>query len=304
MPWFKQEILDAIVGAAFLARHLEIVAKRVFERKHPEFLARKVFAIAQDMDPGATLYTYEIGEEAGRAKIVSDYATDIPVIGIATGAISQKLHELAAMFQYPIGDLEKIRMSGRDTNQRKMVATRRAHLSLHEDLVWQGDTAKGIWGLVSHPFIPRMVAANSFDASSTGDQILAVMNLAWEQMRTNTNNVETPNTLLMSSGPYSYVASTPRSSASDKTILSYFLEAHPEIDLHMPVPRLDAQGTAGGDMMFLLDRNAENMGQLSSLQPSLLPPQPEALLIKVFMRSRHGGFVAYYPFAAFGVEAI
>jgi len=298
-------INDAIEGAAFLQQYLGTIAPKVYERKFPEFKSRVLFAPAPGTGPEDEWYAYQITDQQGRAKFLNHQSDDLPYIAVSGGSITHNLHEIGTVVKYSVHELG---LAGRTGNfnivQSRINAERRAHLTLHDRASWIGDTTFGVWGFMTHPSVPRLIAANAFDGSSTGDQILAVMNLAMERQAVLTNNVERANTLVMSSGPLSYIASTPRSAVSDKTIMAYFREAHPQIDQVEPIHWLDAAGTNSGDVMGLYNRDADNLQRLDTMQPVALTPQAKNLMVYVPMRSRHGGIAMPYPLSAIITEGI
>lgn len=300
----RQLINDAIEGAVWLTQQLQTIKTKPVTRKFPEFMSPQLISLAEGIDAGDETFTYQLIDQQGRAKIVAHNARDLPVVTVSGGAVTHRIHTLATTIEYSIQDMNAGAKGNFSLVQAKLDAERKAHFSEHDLLSWRGDATFGVWGLLNHPAIPRLIAANQFDGTSTGGQILAVMNLMVERQAVLTNNVEKGDTLAMSTGPLSFISSTPRSTVSDKTILEYFLAAHKEITQVEPIHWFDGQGTNGGDVMSLYNRAPENIQRINPVAPTALTPQAKGLVIEVPMYSRHGGVAVYYPRSAIIVENI
>ena len=65
-------------ASIFFARELDFVKAETYDVQHPEFTAEKHFPISHEVNPGAETITYYSFEKTGFAKIISNYATDLP----------------------------------------------------------------------------------------------------------------------------------------------------------------------------------------------------------------------------------
>ena len=296
---------DVVQGSAFLARQLELIKKRVYARKFPEITSERLIALSDEMDPGAESITYQVEEAVGAARIISSYADDMPKITVTSSSETSKVVQIALGFDYTIQEVRASQLANRDLPDRKAIYALQQHVQLHDKLCWVGDSAAGVPGLTSHKHVPRMTSQYTWDASSTGDQILSVMNLAVTQTTRISKGVEKPNTFAVPSEQYSYIASTPRAnSVSDRTILEYFQKAHHEIDVE-PIPQhLDTAGTGGVSVAVLYNRDSINVDRRLCSPPNFLPPQAKGLNFDVPGESRHAGVAVYYPFSVIVVEAI
>ena len=64
--------------SAFFQRELEYVKSNTYDVKYPELKARRLFPLNPEVDPGATKITYQQYDQTGIAKIIANYADDLP----------------------------------------------------------------------------------------------------------------------------------------------------------------------------------------------------------------------------------
>lgn len=85
---------DASDASVFFARELDYVKSQSYDVEYPEFTALKLFPMSSEINPGAETVTYYSYDKTGMAKIISNYATDLPradVKGKPTTAIIKSL---------------------------------------------------------------------------------------------------------------------------------------------------------------------------------------------------------------------
>ena len=69
---------DASDASVFFARELDYVKSQSYDVEYPEFTALKLFPVSSEINPGAETVTYYSYDKTGMAKIISNYATDLP----------------------------------------------------------------------------------------------------------------------------------------------------------------------------------------------------------------------------------
>ena len=70
---------DSVEDASvFFARELDFVKSHAYDKQYPEFTALGLFPVSNEVDPGAESITYYAYDKTGIAKIISNYATDLP----------------------------------------------------------------------------------------------------------------------------------------------------------------------------------------------------------------------------------
>ena len=125
---------------------------------------------------------------------------------------------------------------GMNLTADKAAAARRAAEELVEKVVISGDSRKGFLGLVNQTSVPQVGGAerrggSPLWANKTPAEILADVNNAIVGAWSATQQVELHDTVLLPVAQYGLIASTPRSTTSDTTIMSYLqAEQHLHLD--------------------------------------------------------------------------
>lgn len=300
MENFRTANLDA-GETMFFARELEHIKSRSYDIEFPELKAFRHIPLSTEAGEGAQSITYMQFEEVGMAKIIESYANDLPRADIRGKEFTQVIKSIGSSYGYSIQEIRASKMVGRSLTQRQANAARRANDQQVNKLAWFGSDEWNIMGLLNNPNIPTAsVAADGSGATTqwvnkTPDQILRDMNRLANGIMALTKGVETPNTLLLPVDQYTLVASTPRSSVSDTTILEYFIQNNPFIREVDWVPELAGAGAGGTDIMIAYDKNPDKLTLEIPMPFTQYPPQEEGLEFKINCESRFGGVIVYYP---------
>jgi hypothetical protein len=229
-------------AAAHLARELTQVLETVFEMEFEPLRALQLLPMTSEADPGAATVEYEIFEDRGIAKIVANYADDIPTVSVAREAFPTPVFDFAIAYHWTDKDLRRAAFAARNNsryrlNEEKPRAARRAverALDRHAAL---GVPAMGVPGFLNHPSIPVVALTNGswLDPGTTPDEILAdmvqLMTAVWVNTRTNWK----PDTLLLPTSHYAKVAGTRLGADLSQTILDAFLASYRDRNVSVEV---------------------------------------------------------------------
>ena len=180
-------------------------------------------------------------------------------------------------------------------------AARRANDQKVNELAFFGDSSNGMTGLLNNPAIPSAPVPNDGVGGTTEwinktpEQILRDLNLIANSIVTNTNGVEMPDTLLLPVEQYSLIASTPRSTNSDTTILEYFKVNNPYIENVYAIPQLAGAGPGGADIMIAYEYNSNKFAMEIPMAFTQYPPQERNLEFVIPCESRFGGVTVFFP---------
>lgn len=306
MSGWNQNRFDSADGLAFLREQLRVVSPKVFERKIPAFKSQRLIPTASNIPAGAEEVSFTMVEAVGEAQFKNANSDDMPWITMASTPYTSRISHIMLGFRHSFQAMRQDEMAGLNLLQRSMTEARKGHEVLHDKLAWVGSAAKGIYGLVNNPNVPRLVAANALSSASTGDQMYAVLLAAVVAMQGNTNGVEVGNTLALPVAQYLRISATPMNSAGNAsyTVLDAFRKAFPEIDQIESVHWLSGQGDAATDVMVLYNRDPMNLEQLAPLLPEFGAPQPRGVNYEIPGESRHGGTVVHYPMSVLVVQGI
>lgn len=298
--------------SVFFARELEHVKAQSYDVKYPELTATKNIPVSSEAGSGAETITYQQYDAVGFAKIINNYATDLPRVDLVGKEFTAKVKSIGASYGYSIQDIRAARMAGKPLEQRKANAVRRANDQEVNRIAYFGDAKHGLVGLVNHPNITDYTlpddgvdseeAASTKFADKTPARVLRDLNGMVAKMLELTQNVETPDTLLLDHETHADLATRPRSDNSDTTILEFFLKNSPYVKNVEVVPELNGAGTDGTNVCMMYKKSPDKL-TLEIPQPfEQFPPQAEGLEFVIPCHSRCAGLIVYYPLSIIKAE--
>lgn len=297
---FKSLNLDA-AGDIFFARQLEFVQARVYEFQYPALKAYQYIPINYNIPAGAEYVTATGFQSVGRARIINSYADDLPEAGILGTQLTNPVVSIGESYRYSHQEIRAAQYANIALDMRLAEAARRANDQLVNNLAISGDAQTGMTGLVNNPNVPVVTVpadgtgGNTEWNTKTPEQILRDLNLIVNQIVVNSNGVEMPDTLLLPLAQYTLIASTPRSSFSDMTILQYFLLNNQFITRVDWLAQLAGAGVGGSDVMIAYERSESKLAMQIPMPFTQYPPQERNLEFVIPCESRYGGVTIYYP---------
>ena len=217
---------DAEAASVFFARELDFVKSQSYDVEYPEFTALSLFPMSSEVDPGAETITYYSYDKVGLAKIISNYATDLPRADVKGKPTTAIIKSIGDSYGYSIQEMRASRMAGKSLDTRKAEAARYQIDYLNNKIAWNGDPETGLKGVLSEDNdVPLYVLANGAKgttswADKTEDEILADITGMLKQMATVTKKVEKPDTLALSADAYIEIQNK-RIEGTATTVLKY-----------------------------------------------------------------------------------
>jgi hypothetical protein len=288
----------------FFARELESIKAKSYDVLYPEFKARMFVPISNEAGPGAEAITYSQFDQVGMAKLIAAYADDLPRSDIKGVQFTSPVKSIGASYGYNVQEIRAARMANKPLEQRKANAARRAVMQKEDEILATGDSATGLKGFINHSSVPIFAAPFVITSASTPDQILQTLNASTNKIVADTKGVEMPDTLLLPIEQYTYIASTPRSSTSDTTILEYFLQNNPFIQNVDHWYKLDQAGVASVDRMVVYKRSPDKLSGEVPQEYEQFAPEQRGLEFVVAAHQRIGGVLFYYPLSALYVDGV
>lgn len=296
-----RERLDA-AESIFLEQELERLLSVARDVKYAPTKVREFLPVSNEADPGQDVVSYERGDHVGEAKIVDNYADDVPLVNARTDKETQRIVTLADGFSYSIQDLKAASLARRPLSERLVQIARRVLEEKLEHLAVIGDEKSGIPGFARRSDTLDVTIPNDGEGSSKAwtkkdaDKIVRDFNAIVAKMVETTNDVEKPDTLALPPAAYARIASTPRATGSDRTILTWLLENNPWVKDIVSWGRLT---TAGGVSMdttraVLYRRDPMALELHVPEEFTMQPPEATNLAFKVACTMRSAGTVVYY----------
>ena len=109
----KMNFDDAEEASIFFARELDYVKSQSYDVEYPEFTALKCFPMSSEVDPGADTITYYSYDKVGLAKIISNYATDLPRADVKGKPTTAIIKSIGDSYGYSIQEMRASRMAGK-----------------------------------------------------------------------------------------------------------------------------------------------------------------------------------------------
>ena len=283
----------------FFENELEQVKAKSYDVLKVPLKAFELIPVDSTTAPGARTVTYEQYDSTGIAKIISNYADDLPTADVKGKEFHSTIKAIGNSYVYSKDDIRAAQFAGKPLNQRKANAAVEAHRQLMNKLAFFGDAEYGIQGLLTNANIPNApvvagAATTLTWVTKTPDEILKDLNSAVSDMLDLTKGVEVPNTIVMPIAQYNHIATTARSANSDTTILEFFKGNNPNIEV-MWATELKGAFTGGTDGFIVYNRNPDKLFLEVPLMTEMSPAQEKGLAYSVSVESKFGGCIVPYP---------
>lgn len=302
-------------ATAFFDRELEHRKARTYDVIRAPLKAFELIPVDSSAGPGAESITYEQYDSVGVAKVIANYATDLPRADVKGREFTARVKSVGNSYGYSLQEIRAAMMAGKPLEQRKANAAARAQREKWNRIAFYGDAVNNLQGWLTNGNIPAEdVAAdgNEGDASAstewadkTPTQIVRDMNALANGIFDRTNGVEQPNTLVLPINQYTMIATTRMDSGTDTTILEFFLKNSPFITsvewaAELSAAQLAANGldsVFNGDIMIAYRRDPDALTLEMPQMFEQLPVQERGLEFVVPCHSRIAGVIVYYPFS-------
>ena len=283
----------------FFQGELEQVKAKSYDVLKVPLKAFELIPVDSTTAPGARTVTYEQYDSTGIAKIISNYADDLPTADVKGKEFHSTIKSIGNSYVYSKDDIRAAQFAGKPLNQRKANAAVEAHRQLMNKLAFFGDAEYGIQGLLTNANIPAApvvagAATTLTWVTKTPDEILKDLNSAVSDMLDLTKGIEVPNTIVMPIAQYNYIATTARSANSDTTILQFFKGNNPGIEV-MWATELKGAFTGATDGFIVYNRNPDKLWMEIPMMVTMSPAQEKGLSYTIPCESKFGGVIVPYP---------
>lgn len=305
---FGYERLDANEGGLFGVQ-LEYLISRQRDIKYAEYKWRLFVPVTKDAPAGAETWAAYFWDAVGMAKIIANYADDVPLVATFAKKFAYTIETFALGYDWSVLDIERAAMGGVNYRNRKANAVTKGFEARFESIASIGFAAAGITGLLNNANVP-VISATSVGGSavwgSSGKSANDVLNdllAAEDSIITTTKGTERPDTALFSLPKFRYLQNTPMftgaGSNPEVTILSTYLKRSANIrgvDWWLPLATADAAGT--GPRALFYKRDPEHVHMEMPKDPTELPAQVKGMAVVINSWCRNGGVVFEYPLSA------
>ena len=299
-----------------LANQLEYLRARTADIERPEFKARRLVPITSEVDPGAETWAYAQWDRVGMAKVVANYADDIPKVATFAKKFVQTVETIALGYGWSWLDLQRTARAGVPLRTRLAQAVRDGFEQRIEIIAAIGITETGATGLLNSPNVPAISAAPPATGSNPAwggpdktplevvDDLLAMENA----IINNTKGVRSADTLVLPLSKLNYIAqksiyNVANSNPTD-TILSTFLAKSRSITNVEFWHFADTANTGNTPRAVMYRRDPSVVHLELPLEQQELPPQAKNLSLEINSVGRIGGVAWEYPLAGVYMNGI
>ena len=287
--------LDA-AESAFFERQLEFVKAKTYDIRYPDLLSRRFIPVSNETPSGAKNVTYRQYDRVGKAKIIQPGATDIPRVDVFGKEFTRPVRWGGSSYGWNLIEIREAQLAGLPLDRRKAEAARRADEELLDEVAAIGAPEYGIaTGFINDAGVTVDSAGSGVWSSASADNIIADVATMWTNMVDNTKGIEKADTLLLPDGQYALIATKPRSTVSDTTVLEFIMRSFPGLNAIEPWYRLKQAGAASKDRAVLYRRSADHVEQEIVNEFEQLPVYQRGSNFEVETLVATAGTNFYYP---------
>lgn len=307
-------------ASVFFARELDYIKTQSYDVIYPEFTALSLFPISNEVNPGAETVTYYSYDKTGLAKIINNYATDLPRADAKGKPNTAYVRSVGDSYGYSVQEMRASRMAGKSLDVRKAEAARYAIDFTLNKIAWAGDADNNLVGVLSSgndiplytipangsKTVGSETVATTEWAYKTAANILADINGMQKYVAKTTKNVERPDTLVLPADVFIDI-STRQIDNTGYTIKKFILENAPYLKEIVSASELQADATeinpyATGEtpknVAFMFTKSEKKFTIEHPLPFYQYPIQPKGLEIEIPCEARTAGAIIYYPLSA------
>lgn len=284
------------------------VRSRLYTIRFPELKALKLVpAAGEKFSPGANHHTYDfvthyakvalhtgMSQRGPRAQVKKQRATPIAFVSKTNS------------YGYSLQDIRAAGMSGFPLDFELAKAARKAHEMWRDDVLLIGDgtaTYDGLYGLFklqntcTHT-IENGAALSPLWENKTPDEKLADLHAVCNEIITNSNGVENPDTLVLPLTAFLDASVTKMGDADPRSVLDAFLAVRQKIRPGFTVDwseKLETASDTDGRRMCAYEKNPELVARAESVEFEQLQPQVMAFETVTDCHHRSAGVFSPYP---------
>jgi len=293
--------LDANESLHFV-RQLEYIKSKTYDVKRVNLSAMTLFPISTEINEGATTHTYRQYDQVGMAKVISNFATDMPRADVFGKEYTGIIRSIGNAYGFSVQEVRSSLFAGTNLESRKALAATRAHQEKINQLAWVGDAEHGLPGLISNTNLPEVTlladgtGSSKAFATKTSDKIVRDINSLINKIIVQSKGIFSATQVWLPVDQYALIATTQNSTASDTTIMSFLKSVHPGVEFKQVV-ELDGAGSGGADLMFAVENSIENFALEIPMMIKQYATQMQGLEYITNVESRYAGVTVYQPLA-------
>lgn len=298
---------DADYDTPFLARELTQIESEMYRVEYADLLWREIIPVKNSgLNPAASSFVYKVWDWFGLAKYISNYADDLPNVGIRAKEVASFAHSMGASYQYSALELMQAGMAQISLEREEAQAAYESIERLMDHDAALGNRSLNMLGWANHPNVTiSSPAANGNQNGGTNStqfrhktaaQMLADLYAIVFDMSNDTYQKFIPNEIVLPPSIYAIVATQAVSDLQpETTVLDTFLRVNPHVKSIKQWHHLETASATGGPRIVVQKKDPKNFQVYVPMEAKSIPPQFRNLATVVNIWARFGGFVLRQP---------
>lgn len=222
---FNFDVNDA-TNLSFAVQQASYIESRVVLRPYPMVTYARDIPVDSSANPFAASVTFFSLDNVGTARLVNGRSDDGPLANVVLDKWENAVRMGEIGYSFSLEAIGQAQMMGHNLPTMGADAARLAYEKFIDGAAFLGTgMPAGTTGLYNSAAVTS-VAATGLWSGLTGDQILADLNTMLNGVYNSSLMVEMANTVRLPPAVFANIASKPRSSTSDFTVLQYIQQAN------------------------------------------------------------------------------
>lgn len=301
----------------FLNRELESKLAQSRDVKHRvlRILKENILPINTELDNATRTFTYDVWDAYGYAKIVTGYrAGDIPSVDVSRTEVTGKIFPVMAKMTYDFQEIREAAKANVPLSTKRRDAVIKAIDTKLDRIAWFGDADHNLVGLAQYPGVTSATIPNDGAGTTTTwstktvDQILRDIYNGIAAIKDPTNDIESPDTLLLPSKIFTALGTRMVNTANSGniTILSLLKTVLADLGITtiLGLNELNTASSSGGTRAILFKNDKMNLEYFLPVTMEFFSPKEDGLAYDVPAQARTGGVKVYYPLSVAYMDGI
>lgn len=316
MPRMYANRLDA-GESIFLERDLQtkLAQSKDVKFRTLRILKDNLLPINTELSNADRTFTYEVWDAYGFAKIMTSYrAGDIPSVDVSCTEVTGKILPVMAKMSYDFQEIREAAKANKPLTTKRRDAVIKAIDTKLDRVAWFGDADHNLPGLARYAGITSATIPNDGTGSTTTwstktvDQILRDVYNGIAAIKDPTNDIESPDTLLLPSKIFTALGTRLLNSANPTgdTILSMMRKTLADVGITtiLGLNELNTATPGGGTRAILYKNDKMNLEFFLPVSMEFFSPIQDGLAYDVPAQARTGGVKIYFPLSVCYMDLI
>lgn len=301
----------------FLERDLQTKLRESKDVKFRQLriLKEGILPINTELSNADRTFTYDVWDAYGFAKIVTSYrAGDIPNVDVSRTEVTGKIFPVMVKMTYDFQEIREAARANVPLSSKRRDAVIKAIDTKLDRIAWFGDADHNLVGLAQYPGVTSATVPADGTGSTTTwstktvDQILRDIYNGIAAIKDPTNDIESPDTLLLPSKIFTALGTRMVNTANSGniTILSLLKSVLADLGITtiLGLNELNTATPAGGTRAILFKNDKANLEYFLPVTMEFFSPKEDGLAYDVPAQARTGGVKVYYPLSVAYMDGI